>query len=202
MEVPAQKPVVVVENETLMCPITQCMLRDPVISEAGHTYERSAIETHLARSNKDPVTRMELVTKALVPNILARAQVQKFLEDHPDHVPAGWVDRGVPPIFPTSVTKKTTQPPPARQNPYPLPTRPKSSYFLFCDDVRPRFRRDFPGAGMADISRMMSQAWNALDESDKNRYVELARSAPAAVATATPAAESEESSESSESESE
>ena len=111
------------------------MLRDPVTTEAGHTYERSAIETHLARSDEDPMTRMKLVTKSLVPNILARAQVQKFLEDHPDHVPDGWNDGAVPPIFRGLVTQATTQPAALR--------RPKSSYFLFCDDVRQRFRQGF-----------------------------------------------------------
>ena len=166
----------------LMCPITRCMLRDPVTTEAGHTYERSAIETHLARSDEDPMTRMKLVTKSLVPNILARAQVQKFLEDHPDHVPAGWNDREVPPIFRGPVTQATTRPPADVQRPRTTTQpaalrRPKSSYFLFCDDVRQRFRRDHPNARMSDISRMMSEAWRALDESEKTRYEDLARSA-------------------------
>ena len=34
--------------DCFLCPITREMLRDPVITADGHTYEREAIEKHLS----------------------------------------------------------------------------------------------------------------------------------------------------------
>ena len=38
------------------CPSTMCSMRDPVILETGHSFERQAIQRHLARNNTNPVT--------------------------------------------------------------------------------------------------------------------------------------------------
>eukprot|EP01105_Mastigella_eilhardi_P008978 TRINITY_DN2145_c0_g3_i1.p1 TRINITY_DN2145_c0_g3~~TRINITY_DN2145_c0_g3_i1.p1 ORF type:complete len:819 (-),score=149.10 TRINITY_DN2145_c0_g3_i1:60-2471(-) len=51
------------------CAITGELMTDPVIDTEGHTYERSAIETWLARGNStSPMTRSPLSAADLVPN--------------------------------------------------------------------------------------------------------------------------------------
>ena len=39
-----------------LCPITMCLMRDPVILETGHSFERQAIQRHLATKNTNPIT--------------------------------------------------------------------------------------------------------------------------------------------------
>ena len=39
-----------------LCPITMCLMRDPVILETGHSFERLAIQRHLATKNTNPIT--------------------------------------------------------------------------------------------------------------------------------------------------
>ena len=40
-----------------VCPITLCPMRDPVVLvEGGHSFERVAIERHLASRNTNPIT--------------------------------------------------------------------------------------------------------------------------------------------------
>lgn len=51
-----------------ICPITQEVLRDPVIDPSGHTYEKSAILDWLKNHNTSPITRTPLRAEQLVPN--------------------------------------------------------------------------------------------------------------------------------------
>ena len=39
------------------CPITLCIMKDPVIMPDGQTYEREAIANHLKASPLSPITR-------------------------------------------------------------------------------------------------------------------------------------------------
>ena len=55
--------------KTLLCPITQTAMSDPVVALDGHTYERRAIEQWFARGRlTSPVTNLRLPSVALVPN--------------------------------------------------------------------------------------------------------------------------------------
>ena len=51
-----------------ICPITQEVMREPVIDSEGNTYEKSAILEWLKTSNKSPVTRNVISASRLVPN--------------------------------------------------------------------------------------------------------------------------------------
>jgi hypothetical protein len=51
-----------------MCPITQCVMTDPMVDPEGNTYERSAIERWLAHNKTSPVTRAPLTASKLAPN--------------------------------------------------------------------------------------------------------------------------------------
>lgn len=55
-------------NEAFLCPITHCVMRDPVTDTDGNTYERSAIEAWLKQHGTSPITRNPVRVEDLVPN--------------------------------------------------------------------------------------------------------------------------------------
>jgi len=65
------------EDARLLCPITGELFKDPVLCVGdGHTYEREAVEKWFAQGhNTSPLTGAALSTLDLVPNFLARGQV-------------------------------------------------------------------------------------------------------------------------------
>ncbi|KAK4731694.1 hypothetical protein R3W88_024682 [Solanum pinnatisectum] len=67
----------------LCCKITLDILRDPVITPSGVTYERALILDHLQKVGKfDPVTRQPLKESQLVPNFAIKEAVHAFLDKH------------------------------------------------------------------------------------------------------------------------
>lgn len=51
-----------------MCPIDMDWFHDPVVTPAGHSYSRLAIERHLSIDQRDPVTRQPLKKEMLLDN--------------------------------------------------------------------------------------------------------------------------------------
>jgi len=108
------------EPEELMCPITRLMLRDPVVNLAGHTYERSALETYWTaqatstRGLMDPNTNQPVRNRTLITNWDKRKDVAAWLERHPDITPEGWETREVPP--PAEGTATSTPTPVSNRN--------------------------------------------------------------------------------------
>ena len=68
----------------LLCPITQEVMRDPVVTADGHTYERAAIERWLHERRTSPLTGAPLQHRNLTPNILAKQLCDAWREKHPD----------------------------------------------------------------------------------------------------------------------
>lgn len=67
----------------LCCKITLDILRDPVVTPSGVTYERAVILEHLQKVGRfDPVTREPLLPSQLVQNLAIKEAVQAFLEKH------------------------------------------------------------------------------------------------------------------------
>ncbi|KAH0636457.1 hypothetical protein KY289_036372 [Solanum tuberosum] len=67
----------------LCCKITLDILRDPVITPSGVTYERALILDHLQKVGKfDPVTRQPLKESQLVPNLAIKEDLHAFLDKH------------------------------------------------------------------------------------------------------------------------
>ncbi|CAK9188575.1 unnamed protein product [Ilex paraguariensis] len=67
----------------LCCKIALDILRDPVITPSGITYERAVIVDHLEKVGEfDPVTREPLSLSQLVPNLAIKEAVQAFLGKH------------------------------------------------------------------------------------------------------------------------
>lgn len=59
------------------------ILRDPVITPSGITYERKNIEEHLQKvGHFDPVTRVKLAGDQLVPNFAMKEVVDNFLQEN------------------------------------------------------------------------------------------------------------------------
>lgn len=56
------------EGDPFVCPITQEIMKDPVIDHEGNSYERVAIEKWLEKNSTSPVTRNPLTRAQLVPN--------------------------------------------------------------------------------------------------------------------------------------
>ncbi|KXZ41555.1 hypothetical protein GPECTOR_396g220 [Gonium pectorale] len=65
---------------SLMCPITQTIMRDPVSTATGHTYERSVIEAWLQSKDEDPMTKERLPHKTLVPAWTVKGVITELLE--------------------------------------------------------------------------------------------------------------------------
>ncbi|KAK9830051.1 hypothetical protein WJX72_009437 [[Myrmecia] bisecta] len=68
-----------ITEDTISCPITQEVMRDPVICADGHTYERSAIAAWLKVHHTSPMTNELLASKDLIPNAAVRQVVSLFL---------------------------------------------------------------------------------------------------------------------------
>lgn len=60
------------------------LMRDPVITPSGITYDRRDIDEHLQRvGHFDPVTRMHLTQDQLVPNLAMKEVIDNYLDENP-----------------------------------------------------------------------------------------------------------------------
>lgn len=62
---------------TFICPITQEIMRDPVICSDGHSYEREAILRWLSQHNTSPMTNV-VINGNIVPNHSLRNTIQEY----------------------------------------------------------------------------------------------------------------------------
>lgn len=66
---------------SLICPITQELMLDPVTISTGRTFERSAIETYFRFSGtRDPTTNEPLSNRHIIPNMLVETLTKQFVE--------------------------------------------------------------------------------------------------------------------------
>ena len=63
--------------DSLVCPITQSVLLDPVTAEDGHIYERRAIRDWLTRSQRSPLTKA-VMGRRLFPCFHARSMIERL----------------------------------------------------------------------------------------------------------------------------
>ena len=67
-----------------LCPIFHLVMRDPVVTCDGHTYEREAIEQWFSQGKtKSPLTNEQLKNKELIPNMFAKNHIDSFVEKNP-----------------------------------------------------------------------------------------------------------------------
>jgi len=67
-------------NPSFYCPITDELMKDPVIDNDGNSYERSAIEEWLSRSATSPITRGPLNASDLKPNRALRSAIEAEIQ--------------------------------------------------------------------------------------------------------------------------
>ncbi len=66
-----------------LCPITQEVMRDPVIlKDTGHSYEKIAIERWLSTCSTDPLTNQRIGDKTLIPNHGLRTAIAHALNNN------------------------------------------------------------------------------------------------------------------------
>eukprot|EP00112_Aurelia_sp_Birch-Aquarium-sp1_P000557 Seg1053.9 transcript_id=Seg1053.9/GoldUCD/mRNA.D3Y31 product="STIP1-like and U box-containing protein 1" protein_id=Seg1053.9/GoldUCD/D3Y31 len=59
------------------------IMRDPVITPSGITYDRKNVEEHIQRvGHFDPITRAELTADRLIPNLAMKEVIDNFLEEN------------------------------------------------------------------------------------------------------------------------
>lgn len=70
--------------ESFLCPITCCIMTDPVVAADGHSYDRHAIKEWLILSNgnRSPKTNVELPNLNLTPNHTLRSAIDEHLKYH------------------------------------------------------------------------------------------------------------------------
>lgn len=60
------------------------LLRDPVVTPSGITYDRKDIIEHLQRvGHFDPVTRIPLTQEQLIPNLSMKEVIDHYLSENP-----------------------------------------------------------------------------------------------------------------------
>ena len=65
--------------ESFICPITQNIMIDPVISPYGISYEKYAIENWLCKNNVDPFSQKPLKKEQLVRNFALKNAIREFI---------------------------------------------------------------------------------------------------------------------------
>jgi len=80
------------------CPITTRLMREPVTTSDGHTYEREAIEAWLENHDTSPMGSEPLESKKLTPVLLATKAVGSLLEKYSElkdpkewYLPESWI---------------------------------------------------------------------------------------------------------------
>ena len=65
-------------DDSLICPITLELFRDPVLAQDGHTYEREAIVEWIEKNGRSPITDQRLSPEHLYPNHAIKKAVAHF----------------------------------------------------------------------------------------------------------------------------
>ncbi|GIX66265.1 glycerol-3-phosphate dehydrogenase [Babesia caballi] len=79
----------------LCCKISMCIMKDPVVSPSGITYERELLEQHLRLNGEfDPVTREACSLKSIYPNYSIKEAIDLFLKDSREPVCVGFLSSG------------------------------------------------------------------------------------------------------------
>ena len=67
------------------CPISQELMRDPVVTSNGQCYERAEIAKWLKNHHTDPISTARLKNKQLTPNVPLMQLITQWREGHPGY---------------------------------------------------------------------------------------------------------------------
>lgn len=68
----------IANNTALMCPITLCIMTDPVKAPDGHSYERAAIIRAIQQNGKSPITRQTMRVDQLVTDYTLKSLIDSL----------------------------------------------------------------------------------------------------------------------------
>lgn len=68
-------------TEDYTCPITHLIMKDPVTTSDGHTYDRKSIERWLRNHTTSPLTNLRLIDTTLTPNNVLKLEIESFIEE-------------------------------------------------------------------------------------------------------------------------
>jgi hypothetical protein len=72
--------------QEFICPLTLDTMTSPVMSRAGHSFERRAILEWLKHNDNCPLTRQPLTLRDLVPNARLAQRIKMWRREHGGHV--------------------------------------------------------------------------------------------------------------------
>ena len=64
--------------KAFLCPITLCLMREPVVAQDGHTYERRAVSRWFQSENRSPMTGQPVASFTLTPNFALKSMIDDF----------------------------------------------------------------------------------------------------------------------------
>jgi len=67
------------------------IMKEPVVTSDGHTYERGAIEQWLHLRNTSPKTGAHLPDRRLIPNHALRSRIQDWLQGYQGEMGGGGI---------------------------------------------------------------------------------------------------------------
>jgi hypothetical protein len=82
-----------------LCPITLEVMRDPVLCDDGHSYERTTILRWLATNPTSPTTRSPMSIATVRPNYALKAAIERWQRNYPSAPPAGYIAIPVAPVM-------------------------------------------------------------------------------------------------------
>ena len=68
-------------EEDYACPITHSIMKDPVTTSDGHTYDRNSIERWFRNRTTSPLTNLPLADTSLTPNNALKLEIESFIEE-------------------------------------------------------------------------------------------------------------------------
>lgn len=66
------------EIESFLCPISQTLMTDPVMTKYGHLYERDNLLPWVKKKGTDPLTNQPLSEAEVFPAISVRNAIQEY----------------------------------------------------------------------------------------------------------------------------
>lgn len=68
------------ELENLICPISGSIMKHPVITASGHTYDKDSIIQWFQNKNTDPITNQIVNTRILISNYNLQSSINAFID--------------------------------------------------------------------------------------------------------------------------
>eukprot|EP01026_Neomeris_dumetosa_P043383 TRINITY_DN3635_c0_g2_i2.p1 TRINITY_DN3635_c0_g2~~TRINITY_DN3635_c0_g2_i2.p1 ORF type:complete len:1081 (+),score=203.19 TRINITY_DN3635_c0_g2_i2:118-3243(+) len=65
-------------KESVICPLSRCLMDDPVVAADGYTYNRDSIENWMLSSSTSPTTSLPLSSSILIPNQAVRGIIEQL----------------------------------------------------------------------------------------------------------------------------